>query len=146
VLAGATEYGPARRSFALPTRLVTASIGRQAELTATARHLKDFAALALLFAVYLGTAKLGLRLDAVSGFAALVWPPSGIALATLLLFGKRLWPAITLGAFVVNVTTGAPVLVACGIAAGNTLDAVVGAYLLLRVYRFDPSLGSRQVM
>src|SRR5437588_793684 len=43
----------------------------------------------LLFAAYFVTALLVLRLDAVAGFATLVWPPTGIALAALLLFGWR---------------------------------------------------------
>lgn len=97
--------------------------------------------LALLFAMYVLTAKLGLRLDAVGGFATLVWPPTGIALAALLVFGRKLWPAIALGAFVVNFTSGAPLPVACGMAAGNTLEAVVGATLLMRLCAFDRSIG-----
>src|SRR5260221_2518223 len=47
-----------------------------------------------LFAIYFSTAKLGLSLDAVSRFATLIWLPSGIAAAALLLFGYRLWPGI----------------------------------------------------
>ncbi len=95
--------------------------------------------LLLLFVIYVATAKLGLALDAVSGFASLVWPPAGIAVAALVLFDRRWWPAIMAGAFIANITTGAPVLVAIGIAAGNTLEAVVAAWLLAR-YRFDPSI------
>lgn len=87
----------------------------------------QIAALAML---YLGIAKLGLMLDAVGGFATLVWPPTGLALVALLLFGYRLWPGVWLGAFVVNVWTGAPWPVALGIAAGNTLEAVLGTYAL----------------
>ncbi len=103
-------------------------------------RLKHLAALVALFVVYVVTAKLGLRLDAVGGFATLVWPPTGIALAALLLHGSNLWPAIALGAFVVNFTSGAPVLVSCGIACGNTLEALMGAYLLREVWPLDPSL------
>src|SRR5438128_9297908 len=66
--------------------------------------------------IYFITATLGLSLDAVSGVAAAVWPPTGIALAALLLGGCRLWPGIALGAFLVNVSAGAPVPVACGMA------------------------------
>src|SRR5262245_20862432 len=79
-------------------------------------------------------------LDAVSGFATLVWAPTGIALTALFLWGIRLWPAITLAAFAVNSAVGAPVLVALGIALGNTLEAVVGA-ALLRWSNFEPRLG-----
>jgi signal transduction histidine kinase len=95
---------------------------------------------AFLFAIYVSTAKFGLMLDAVSGFATLVWPPAGIALAALLLFGLRLWPGIALGAFLVNLLTGAPVLTAGGMAVGNTLEAMIGAYWLRRTPGFRHSL------
>ena len=93
----------------------------------------------LLFVIYVVTAKLGLALDAVSGFATLVWPPSGIALVAMVLYGRRLWPAIVLGALVVNLTAGAPVSVALGIATGNALEAAVGASILAWL-RFDPAI------
>lgn len=96
--------------------------------------------MALLCAIYIVTAKLGLQLDAVSGFATLVWPPTGIALAALVLFGRKLWPAILIGAFVVNWTSGAPLAVALGMAVGNALEAFVGALILDRL-RFEPALG-----
>lgn len=82
-----------------------------------------------LFFIYLITAKFGLMLNAVSGFATLIWPPSGIAFAALYLIGLRLWPAIFLAAFVANITSGAPALVALGIASGNSLESVVGFFL-----------------
>src|SRR6266550_2288483 len=56
---------------------------------------------------YLVAARVGLALDAVSGFATLVWPASGIALAAILLGGFELWPAIAIGAFLANVFNGA---------------------------------------
>src|SRR5215469_15451273 len=83
--------------------------------------------LATLAALYVLAARFGLKLDAVSGFAALVWPPSGISLASLLIFGYRLWPGVLVGATVANVLTGAPVPVALSIGVGNTLEAVAGA-------------------
>jgi len=86
----------------------------------------------MLASAYVVTAKLGLLMDAVGGLATTVWPPTGISLAALYLFGFRLWPGVALGAFVVNVTAGAPLLAACGMAAGNTLEAVIGAWLLRR--------------
>ncbi|GAC1299783.1 MAG: hypothetical protein NVSMB27_39980 [Ktedonobacteraceae bacterium] len=85
-----------------------------------------------LFAIYFGTARFGLSLDAVSRFATLVWFPSGLALTALLLFGYRLWPGILLGAFLVNLFNGAPLFVAAGIGIGNTLEALAGTYLLKR--------------
>jgi signal transduction histidine kinase len=86
----------------------------------------------MLASAYVVTAKLGLLMDAVSGFATTVWPPTGICLAALYLFGFRLWPGVALGAFLVNITAGAPFLAACGMAAGNTLEALVGVWLLRR--------------
>ncbi len=85
-----------------------------------------------LAALYLITAKLGLMLGAVSGFATLIWPPSGIALAAMLVFGRRLWPGIALGAFLANWSQGASIPVAIGIATGNTLEPLLGAWLLRR--------------
>jgi signal transduction histidine kinase len=95
-----------------------------------APQVARFAAVA---ALYVATARLGLQLGAVSRFATLVWPPTGIALAALLLFGRGLWPAVALGAFVVNLWTGASVPEAAGIALGNTLEAVLGAFALHRL-------------
>src|SRR5712692_1888273 len=85
-----------------------------------------------LFAIYFSTAKLGLSLDAISRFATLIWLPSGIAAAALLLFGYRLWPGIAIGAFLVNLLSGAPLFDAVGIGIGNTLEALVCTYLLKR--------------
>lgn len=87
-------------------------------------------AIVLLFAIYFATARFGLSLHAISRFATLVWLPSGLSIAALLLFGSRLWPGILLGAFLVNFLNGAPLLVALGIGIGNTLEALVGNYLL----------------
>lgn len=84
----------------------------------------------LLFLFYTGTALFGLSLSPVSGFAALVWPPTGIAIAMLFLFGMRLWPAVFIGAWAVNLYMGASAAAAFGIAAGNASEAVAGAWLL----------------
>jgi PAS domain S-box-containing protein len=85
-----------------------------------------------LFAAYVATAKLGLALDPVGGFATLVWPPTGLALAALVRLGPGLWPAVAAGAFVANLWSGAPAWVAAGIALGNTLEAALGALWLRR--------------
>ena len=90
-------------------------------------------------AVYVVAANLGLRLALVADQVTLVWPPTGIALAALLVLGNRITPGIALGAFVANITHHEPVGTACGIALGNTLEAVVGAWLLRRV-GFDRAL------
>lgn len=87
----------------------------------------------LLFLLYSFTAIYGLSLFPVGGFATFIWPPSGIALAFLLLWGNKMWPAISLAAFSVNFYTGASLPVALSIGFGNTLAAIVGATLLRRV-------------
>jgi PAS domain S-box-containing protein len=91
-------------------------------------------------AVYVAGAKMGLTLAFVAEQVTVVWPPTGIALCAVLLFGYRIWPAIALGAFLANITTNAPAIASLGIAAGNTLEALLGAYLLNRFVRFRPSL------
>lgn len=91
----------------------------------------------IFFAAYFVTAKVGLTIKpSAGGFATFVWPPTGIALF-LLIGNLRLWPAVMLASFAVNFSTGAPVLVALGIAAGNTLEALFGAYTLNRLINFD---------
>ena len=89
--------------------------------------------------VYFGSAKLGLALAFSNESVTAIWPPTGIALAALVLWGRGLWPGVLLGAFLANVTTDVPVYTAAGIAVGNTLEAVVGAWLLERV-GFRPRL------
>jgi integral membrane sensor domain MASE1 len=61
-----------------------------------------------------------------------VWPPTGIAIAILWLGGYRYWPAIWLGALLANATTHESLLVAAGLATGDTLEAVLAVYLLRR--------------
>jgi anti-anti-sigma factor len=69
-----------------------------------------------------------------------VWPPTGIALAALVLGGYRLWPAIAVGALLTNLNTGVPPETLLGIVCGNTLEALCGAFLLRNVADFNPSL------
>jgi PAS domain S-box-containing protein len=86
-----------------------------------------------LAGAYVAAAKLGIELSVARGVITPVWAPTGIALAGLLLLGRRLWPAVAVGAFVANAISGASFGEAAGISVGNTLEAVVGATLLLRV-------------
>ena len=85
-----------------------------------------------LTALYFVAGKVGLTFATVNSSASAVWPPTGIALAAFLLFGNRVWPAIFLGAFLVNLTTAGSVITSIGIAAGNTLEGVAGAFLVNR--------------
>jgi signal transduction histidine kinase/ActR/RegA family two-component response regulator len=91
--------------------------------------------LAFLFAAYVLAAKLGLSFASVNPSVSAIWPPTGIALGALLVFGRDLWPAILAGAFVANLTTAGSIATSIGIAIGNTLEAVLGAYLVARFAR-----------
>ena len=94
----------------------------------------------LLALVYYYLAKLGLTINAVNKFATLIWPPTAISLVALLMYGRRYWPGVFIGALCENFETGASLPVACGIALGNTLEALIGAWILLKAPNFDRSL------
>jgi len=94
----------------------------------------------LVAALYVAAAKLGFTMAFPAPQVTVVWPPTGIALAAVLLLGRRIWPGIALGAFLANVTApNETVATACGIATGNTLEALVGAWALERA-GFHPAL------
>jgi PAS domain S-box-containing protein len=84
----------------------------------------------LFVAVYVAVGKLGLSLASVNPSATAVWPPAGLALAACLIAGPRAWPVVLVAAFLVNVTTAGSVLTSLAIAAGNTVEAVLGAALV----------------
>ncbi|MET7858066.1 MASE1 domain-containing protein [Streptomyces sp. NPDC005318] len=109
----------------------------------TDRNLRHSAAVTLLIlavaAVYYGAARLGLLEQLVRGQVTPLWPPTGIALAGLLVFGLRVWPGIALGAFLANVAIGPTALTVVAIAVGNTL-APLCSYLLLRRVGFHNDL------
>jgi PAS domain S-box-containing protein len=86
----------------------------------------------VLTLVYFIAGKFGLMLASLHASASPVWPAAGIALAALLVLGYRAWPAIFVGAFLVNVTTAGDVATSLAIASGNTLEAVCGAWLVNR--------------
>ncbi|MBI2002580.1 MAG: MASE1 domain-containing protein, partial [candidate division NC10 bacterium] len=75
--------------------------------------------LILLTVTYFVAGKVGLTLAFMHPSATPVWPPTGIALTSMLLVGYHAWPAIFLGAFLVNITTAGSVATSIGIAAGT---------------------------
>jgi len=95
------------------------------------RSLSWSATVGLLLFYFLA-GKAGLLFASIQPNTSAFWPPAGIALAALLLFGYRIWPAIFFGAFLVNLTTAGSVATSLGIAVGNTLEALTGAYLVNR--------------
>jgi PAS domain S-box-containing protein len=88
--------------------------------------------LAVLAGVYVAAGKLGLTLAFEHASATAVWPPTGIALAAMLLYGYRVWPVIFVGALLVNATTAGSVWTSLAIAAGNTLEGLLGVWLVRR--------------
>src|SRR5438874_2348175 len=99
------------------------------------RLLRRLGLLAALAAGYFVAGKVGLEVAYVHPSATVVWPPSGLTLAAFLLLGYEVWPAILLGAFLVNITTAGSIATSAAIAAGNTLEGLVGAYLVNRFAR-----------
>jgi len=103
--------------------------------TIQSQTLRRLGLLVGLAAAYFVAGRLGLQLAVVNPNATAVWPPTGIALAALLLAGYEVWPAIMVGAFLVNVTVSGSVSSAVAVAAGNTLEGLLGAYLVNRFAR-----------
>ncbi len=95
------------------------------------------AKIAVLAGAYYGAAKLGLNLAFASSSVTAIWAPTGISLAAVLLWGYRVWPGVALGALLANAGTGVPFYAVLGITAGNTLEALAGAYLLTRSWRIS---------
>ena len=102
--------------------------------------LKYLSKVVTLAAVYYGLGKLALSHVMVSGWdVAVVWPPSGVALAALLIGGLRLWPGLAFGTALLSwgFAPLPPIVISV---VGVTLEAVLGAYLLKRVLGFRNSL------
>jgi PAS domain S-box-containing protein len=83
-------------------------------------------------AAYFVSGRLGLSLAVVHWSASAVWPPTGVALAAVLFFGPSMWPALAAGAFLVNFSVSGSLTASAGIAAGNTMEALLGGWLLQR--------------
>ncbi|TGK96497.1 response regulator [Leptospira brenneri] len=109
---------------------------------------KDFALLVSVFLLYLVAGKLSLNLSSIDGYSTPLWPPAGIALGFVLIFGNWVWPALFLGAFFTNTNTLPSVeswidfLISnpqnITISIGNTCSAIIGSHLLKKYS--DPSL------
>ncbi len=83
-------------------------------------------------AYYLG-ARLGLNLSLVDRNVTPLWPPTGIAVAAFLIFGRSLWPAVAVAAFAINLPISTGVLAALATAGGNTAAPLLAVLLLHRV-------------
>ena len=105
----------------------------------TGREVRNVLSILLVAAIYFAAAKLGLSLASVHTNVSPVWPPTGIAIAAVLLLGYRVWPGILLGAFLANFLTPVSVATAGAISVGNTLEAVSAAFAL-NAFGFRKSL------
>jgi two-component system, sensor histidine kinase len=106
------------------------SLRPDAESSRTWGIAARFAVILGLAAGYVAAGKIGLRFAMVHANATAIWAPSGIALAGCLLLGWWVWPAILGAAFLVNISTAGSISTSIGIAAGNTLEALIGWYLI----------------
>src|SRR5881398_3821722 len=126
----------ASQPFPQPTcsdpNLEPPDVDRKGSWAMQSRRFSGLPLIGILAVIYFIAGKLGLMLASLHASASPVWPPAGIALAGLLLLGYRAWPAIFVGAFLVNVTTAGNVATPLAMATGNTLEALVGAWLVNR--------------
>lgn len=116
-------------------------------MTDRIRYLVTILAVAV---AYFGTGRMGLALAIPPGYATAVWPPSGIALAAVLLAGIRVWPGVLLGSFLVNISTGfdagtadtllRSLAIPIAITSGASLQAVSGGILVMRFGSFPNPL------
>lgn len=102
--------------------------------------IKYFGGVILLGGIYHLAARLGLLMANLQPNTSPVWPPTGIAIAALLLFGIRYWPGITLGVIFGYIFNNNALNVTIGLAIGNTLEAVVIVFLLQKFTHFHNSL------
>ncbi len=95
----------------------------------------------ILTACYFVGGLLGKEASFLGGSIALVWPPAGIALAAILLFGYRFWPGVALGAVLFSFTNGMPFgFFTLGTAVGNTVGAIVCTFLLRNFIAFQNAM------
>jgi signal transduction histidine kinase/integral membrane sensor domain MASE1 len=94
------------------------------------RGLNYIAGLIGIGLTYFVLAKSGLALALIHPSASPIWPPTGFALAAIVLWGYRAWPAIFLGAMIANASTTGSIGPAISIATGNSLEALVGAAVI----------------
>ena len=103
--------------------------------------LTTFTRVVLLIAAYFIGGLIGKKTSFLSGSVALVWPPAGIALAAILLFGYRFWPGVALGAVLFSFMNGTPFgFFTLGTAVGNTMGAIVCAFLLKKFISFGNAM------
>ena len=111
-------------------------IQRQSKVSHSSRRFLEAVA---VIVIYFAAARLGLSLASINANVSPIWPPSGLAIAAVILLGSRVWPAILIGAFLANYFTPVSLPVAAAIAIGNTLEAVT-AGRFLRWFEFHRAM------
>jgi len=96
--------------------------------------------LLLVAFAYFALARLGLALASINPSATPIWPPTGFAIAAILLWGNRIAPAIFVGAFLINQLTAGSIFTSLAIACGNTLEPVIAGYRVRFAARVSASL------
>src|ERR1700761_6912077 len=105
------------------------------------KELTTFTRIVMLVGLYFLGGLLGKESSFLSGSVVLVWPPAGIALAAILLFGYRFWPGVALGAVLFSFTNGMPLgFFTFGTAIGNTMGAIVCTFLLKKLVNFNNAM------
>ncbi len=105
--------------------------------------LRVLVMIAALAGLYVVTGAVGLMLSVPPGYATLIWPPSGLALGICLVHGRRLWPGVWIGSFLLNCFVAgavdlhhgldeAKLCVAAAIAAGSTAQVLLACALAKR--------------
>jgi diguanylate cyclase (GGDEF)-like protein len=102
--------------------------------------IKTIISIIIFAGCYYLLAVAGLKMAVLQVQVSPICPPSGLALAVLLIFGYQLWPGIFIGAFLLNLSTGVPVWVSLLMSAGNAIEALAGVWLLGRMPYFQNSL------
>jgi signal transduction histidine kinase len=113
------------------------AISRTATLGVRWPLLRYVSGVVLLAAAYYGAAKLGQTLRYTASVSA-IWPPAGLGIAALYLWGIRWWPGVLLGEVVVNGElflddSTFPIGSLLGQQTGNMAEIIVGALLLRRL-------------
>jgi len=93
--------------------------------------------LALAYSIF---AKIALGFFSTNGVVSIVWPASGLALAALLLGGKKYWPGIFIGALAGNFMQGSSIGISIFIASGNTLEALACVWILAHSQQFQSDM------
>ncbi len=102
--------------------------------------------LVLVYASYLGAAFASISLyHVVDLMPSVIWLPAGVTLAAAIIEGYYIWPAILLGSLTVNLYLGTPPLILTGTVIMNTLQPLVGRYIL-QIFNFDRKLSTSKDM